>query len=70
MSADTQHNLTPAELSARWCGEISEGSLSNMRIAGTGPRFFRPSGKKHGKVLYSLVDVEAWERKQMEGGKG
>lgn len=67
---DTQHNLTPAELSARWCGQISEGTLSTWRSEGKGPRFFRPSGKKHGKVLYRLVDVEAWEKEQMEGGKG
>lgn len=58
-------NLTPAELAERWRGTHTTGSLSNMRVAGTGPRFFRPSGKRHGKVLYRLVDVEAWERENL-----
>jgi hypothetical protein len=35
--------------------------LQNWRVAGTGPKFWKPSARK---VLYRLADVEAWERER------
>ncbi len=54
--------LTPTALVERWGGAVTEGTLGNWRAQGRGPRFFRPSGGRTGKVLYRLEDIEAWER--------
>lgn len=54
-------NLTTQELADRW--RMSAGTLSNWRASGRGPRFFRIGSK----VLYRLIDIEAWERKAQEG---
>jgi hypothetical protein len=52
-------NLTPAELAARI--RTDEGTLANWRCQGRGPAFWKPSARK---VLYRLIDVEAWERER------
>ncbi len=63
MSDQQKPVLTPADLVARWGGAISEGTLGNWRAKGIGPRWFRPSGRRHGKILYLLDDVEDYERR-------
>ena len=50
--------LTPEELSARWRGRPSVKTLENWRGAGKGPKY-----EKIGRaILYSLPDIEAYER--------
>jgi len=53
-------NLTPRQLAERW--GCSEGHLANLRSAGKGPVFFRPTG---GKVLYPLAGIEMHERERL-----
>ena len=49
--------LTPAELSKRWGGAVTTGTLANWRSKGRGPSF-----QKFGsKVRYPLVRVVEWE---------
>ena len=62
MTSNASVVLTPASLVERWGGAVTLGTLSNWRVQGRGPRFFRPSGLRTGRVLYRLEDVEAWER--------
>jgi len=50
--------LTPADLSDRWVGAITTGTLSNWRSLGKGP----PYVKIGGKVLYPLLQVVSWEK--------
>lgn len=57
--------LTPAQLAARW--GYAQGTLSNMRSMGRGPKFFRPGGGKRGPVRYRVIDVEAYETKLANG---
>jgi hypothetical protein len=52
-------HLTPKELAARW--HFSTGTLANWRITGYGPRFLK-FGRR---VLYPLVEVEAWEAEHL-----
>lgn len=52
--------MTTTELAERW--RMSAGSLANMRVEGTGPRFIKP-GKI---VLYPLAEVEAFEQKRLK----
>lgn len=49
--------LSTEELSRRW--QMHPGSLVNWRVKGRGPRFVK-IGKR---VLYDLVDVEAFEQR-------
>lgn len=51
--------LSTAQLAQRW--GLNPGTLREWRHQGKGPRFFRPSGNLRGKVLYRMVDIEAWE---------
>lgn len=39
---------------------VSPGTLENWRVAGTGPRFIKTTGKR-GRVLYDPVDIESWK---------
>ncbi|HFD87474.1 MAG TPA: DNA-binding protein [Gammaproteobacteria bacterium] len=48
-------HLTQRELAERW--RISEATLERWRGEGLGPQYL----KLHGRVLYRLVDVEAYE---------
>ena len=51
---DTVH-LDQKQLAARW--KISTASLERWRCEGIGPKFL----KLCGRVLYRLVDIEAYE---------
>jgi len=48
-------HLTQRELAERW--RISEATLERWRSEGLGPNYL----KLQGRVLYRLVDVEAYE---------
>ena len=48
-------HLTQRELAERW--RISEATLERWRSDGIGPNYLRLQGR----VLYRLVDVEAYE---------
>jgi excisionase family DNA binding protein len=54
-------NLTTEEVAARF--RTSPETVRFWRHTGKGPR----SWKVGKRVLYSLADVEAWERKAREG---
>ena len=54
--------FSPAELVKRWGGRVSEKTLANWRSMKRGPL---PS-KLGGRVVYNLVDVEAYEQLQRE----
>jgi hypothetical protein len=56
-------SLTPDELSNRWKGQITAGTMSNWRNQGIGPRYFRPGGGSRGPVLYRLSDVREYENR-------
>lgn len=56
MSNDTVF-LTPAELSKRWNGAVTTGTLANWRNQGKGPSF----QKIGSRVLYRLDQVVAYE---------
>lgn len=56
MSNDTKF-LTPAELSKRWNGAVTTGTLANWRNQGKGPAF----QKIGSRVLYRLDQVVAYE---------
>ncbi|MEA2889562.1 MAG: hypothetical protein QOI05_355 [Bradyrhizobium sp.] len=58
--ADNKY-LTPEEVSARYRGEISVGTLSNWRVARIGPTFIK-IGKA---VLYPIDELDAWDRKNL-----
>jgi len=53
-------HLTPKQLADRW--GCSEGHLANLRSAGQGPSYFRPTG---GRVLYPLAGVEVYEKERL-----
>lgn len=50
--------LTPEQLSERWGGRIKVRTLHNWRTTGGGP----PFTKIGGAVLYSIAEIEKWER--------
>ncbi|QET32081.1 helix-turn-helix domain-containing protein [Burkholderia multivorans] len=52
--------LTPAEVAARYEGQISVRTLANWRWAGTGPKFTRIGGK----ILYDLQRLIEWEERR------
>ncbi len=53
--------LTPDEVSERYRGEISPGTLRNWRAMRIGPSYV-----KVGKgVLYPVTELEAWDRKNV-----
>jgi hypothetical protein len=53
--------LTPNEVTERYRGEISAGTLRNWRAMRIGSSFLK-IGKT---VLYPLAELEAWERKNV-----
>lgn len=57
-----QKYLSPAELSQRWGGRIKVNTLANWRSRKTGPAACKINGKR---ILYSLAEVERWERENM-----
>jgi hypothetical protein len=55
------HYLTPDEVSERYRGEISTGTLRNWRAMRIGPSYV-----KVGKgVLYPVSELDAWDRKNV-----
>jgi hypothetical protein len=57
----TAQYLTPDEVSERYRGEISTGTLRNWRALRIGPSYV-----KIGKgVLYPVTELEAWDRKNV-----
>jgi hypothetical protein len=50
--------LTPEEVSARYRGEVSVGTLRNWRAMRIGPAFIK-IGKA---VLYPVRELESWDR--------
>jgi hypothetical protein len=60
--------LTTQDLAQRW--RMNPGTLSNWRIAGRGPRWFKLGEGQSSKVLYRLADVEAYEQEAMGEKKG
>jgi hypothetical protein len=50
--------LTTAE--AADCLRLSPRTLEDMRLSGTGPRFFKLGPGKRSKVVYRRDDLEAW----------
>lgn len=61
LSISARIYLSPAQLAARYSGNLSIRSLERMRASGEGPRFL----KLQRKVMYALQDVEAWEAQHM-----
>jgi hypothetical protein len=53
--------LTAEEVSERYRGEISVGTLRNWRAMRIGPGFIK-IGKA---VLYPITELEAWDQKNM-----
>jgi hypothetical protein len=58
--ADNKY-LTPEEVSERYRGEISVGTLRNWRVSRIGPHFIK-IGKA---VLYPIDELDAWDRKNL-----
>lgn len=50
--------LTAAEVSERWRGVIKPRTLAQWRYEGRGPAY----QKLGGRVMYSIGDIEAYER--------
>lgn len=50
--------LTPADVVARYDGNISARTLANWRSQGNGPAFTKIGGS----VMYRIEHLEAWER--------
>lgn len=56
--------LTPRELAERWRNIVSLSTLDNWRSSqNRGPRFVKIGGR----VLYPLVEVEAYEQCNLRG---
>jgi hypothetical protein len=53
--------LTPEEVSERYRGEVTVGTLRNWRAMRIGPAFVK-IGKA---VLYPVGELEAWDQKNM-----
>jgi hypothetical protein len=53
--------LMPDEVSARYRGQISPGTLRNWRAMKVGPSFLK-IGRA---VLYPLTELEGWDRKNL-----
>ncbi|MCK1626317.1 MULTISPECIES: helix-turn-helix domain-containing protein [unclassified Bradyrhizobium] len=53
--------LTPEEVSTRYRGEVTVGTLRNWRAMRLGPAYVK-IGKA---VLYPLDELDAWDRKNL-----
>ena len=53
--------LTPAEVSDRWRGRVSVGTLANWRNLGRGPVYT----KLEGTILYPLAEIVKFEKRNM-----
>lgn len=53
--------LSPKELSKRWGGAVTTGTLANWRCRGCGPSY-----SKFGyKIVYPLEQLQAWEQSNL-----
>jgi hypothetical protein len=53
--------LTPEEVSARYRGEVTAGTLRNWRAMRIGPAYVK-IGKA---VLYPVEELDAWDKKNL-----
>ena len=61
MSADNAPGfLTPEEVSERYKGKITTGTLANWRCSGDGP----PFTKTGGVILYPMAGLLNWEQQR------
>jgi len=56
--------LTPKEVSERYGGCITVGTLANWRTAGVSPPYI----KLGGKIIYPESELEEWERRRTSVG--
>ena len=56
--------LTPREVSLRYGGSISVGTLANWRAAGISPPYI----KLGGRIVYDERELEEWEQKRTATG--
>lgn len=59
--------LTSAQLAERW--NVKTQWLRQMRHRGDGPPYFKANAGNHGKALYRLADIKAWEKRNQPGRK-
>jgi len=59
LSAHPQTNLTSKELSDRFGGRVSPGTIANWRVVGSGPEFIRIGGR----IYYPLAKIIEWENR-------
>lgn len=60
--------LTCSELAQRW--RLHPTTLSNWRMRGAGPAYFKVGDGRQAQVLYELSVIEEYERRRVkEGGK-
>lgn len=62
-----QHLITPAQLALRW--GLSLHTLSQWRVAGTGPKFIRLGDGERPRIRYRMSDILAYERENAGGQK-
>ena len=60
-----QHLITPAQLALRW--GLNLNTLSQWRVAGTGPKFIRLGDGERPRIRYRMSDVMEYERRAKEG---
>lgn len=58
--------LTPAELTDRYKGRVTQRTLANWRSTGQGPRFIKVGGR----VMYPVDSIAEWETKRMSPAIG
>ncbi|WP_316203629.1 helix-turn-helix domain-containing protein [Bradyrhizobium sp. SZCCHNS3051] len=58
---DSRKYLTPEEVSERYRGSVSVGTLRNWRAMRVGPAFVK-IGKA---VLYPIGELDAWDKRNM-----
>jgi hypothetical protein len=59
-----QHLITPAQLGIRW--GLSLHTLSQWRANNSGPAYLRLGDGERPRIRYRLVDVQEYERRQLE----
>ena len=59
-----KHYLTPKEVSERYGGQLSVGTLANWRSAGISPPYI----KLGGKIVYEEQALIEWEEKRTCSG--
>lgn len=68
MQNETPQYLTPAQLSARFGGAVTVGTLANWRSHSTKEKPVGPAYQKFGsRVRYPLAQVLEWEAANLHG---